>query len=327
MPPGGNDRHSSTKPTRPAAPVQSGAHETGKGYGMEFSGAGGRAGWRVALGAGTAVIFLSGCQGLQDVNPFKQRPDAEAASTVSGDASSVRLVERDVEAPDVFQVTDMGLWDGRPSLGGVWVAHPDVSEPERVIIRNTANSKFVIGALFRRERSNPGPVLQISSDAAAALGMLAGAPSQLNVTALRREAAQEAPDVAADSLAPNDVEATTLDPIAGAAAAIDAAEADDAATATVAVPKPEAAPAAPVRTSSLDKPFIQIGIFSVEQNANDTATAMRQAGMVPTVLEQESSGKKFWRVVVGPAANKSERTALLNKIKGVGFDDAYPVTN
>ena len=43
------------------------------------------------------------------------------------------LVERDVEAPGVFQVTEAGLWDGRPSLGGVWVAHPDVTEPERVI--------------------------------------------------------------------------------------------------------------------------------------------------------------------------------------------------
>jgi hypothetical protein len=34
------------------------------------------------------------------------------------------LAERDVEAPEVFDVTDAGLWDGRPSLGGVWVAHP-----------------------------------------------------------------------------------------------------------------------------------------------------------------------------------------------------------
>ncbi|UXX83226.1 SPOR domain-containing protein [Roseovarius pelagicus] len=296
---------------------------------MDFSGEGGRAGLRSAFGAGTIIVFLSGCQGLQDVNPFKARPDTEAEVTTvaGGDASSVRLVERDVEAPDVFQVTDMGLWDGRPSLGGVWVAHPDVSEPERVIIRNTANSKFVIGALFRRERANPGPELQVSSDAAAALGMLAGAPAQLNVTALRREAAPEQQQAAARPLTPSTVESTSLDPIAGAAAAIDAAEADDAATSTVSVTQPSATPATPAKASSLDKPFIQIGIFSVEKNANNTATAMRQAGMVPTVLAQESSGKKFWRVVVGPAATKSERTALMKKIKGVGFDDAYPVTN
>ena len=86
---------------------------------------------------------------------------------------ATELVERDVEAPEVFQVTEPGLWDGRPSLGGVWVAHPDVTEPERVIVRNEANGKFVIGALFRRERDIPGPRMQASSDAAAALGMLA----------------------------------------------------------------------------------------------------------------------------------------------------------
>ena len=47
-----------------------------------------------------------------------------------------------------------------------------MKEPERVIIRNQQNGQFVIGALFRRERETPGPRLQVSSDAAAALEML-----------------------------------------------------------------------------------------------------------------------------------------------------------
>ena len=284
-------------------------------------------GWMALALPGAMVLALGGCQGLQDVNPFKPRPEADA--TASGGTSSVRLVERDVEAPDVFQVTDAGLWDGRPSLGGVWVAHPDVTEPERVIIRNAANSKFVIGALFRRERENPGPVFQISSDAAAALGMLAGAPAQLNVTALRRETAPDptaTPDPGAVELAPDAIEETTLDPLAGAAAAIEDAEsASSTTTIPSATSNPNPIPSA--SGSSLEKPFIQIGIFSVEQNAQNTATAMRQAGMVPTVLEQKSKGKAFWRVIVGPAASKAERAGLLKKIKGVGFDDAYAVTN
>jgi hypothetical protein len=77
---------------------------------------------------------------------------------------NVQLVERDVEAP--FQVTEAGLWDGRPSLGGVG-SPIRRREPERVIIRNQTNGTFVIGALFRRERDNPGPSLRVSSDAAA----------------------------------------------------------------------------------------------------------------------------------------------------------------
>ena len=56
--------------------------------------------------------------------------------------------KRDVEAPDVFQVTDSGLWDGRPSLGGVWVAHPMATSARRVRIYNVDNGAAVDGALF-----------------------------------------------------------------------------------------------------------------------------------------------------------------------------------
>ncbi len=268
--------------------------------------------------------MLAGCDGMEGVNPFKL---PEQGSSVSGDASSVRLVERDVEAPEVFQITDQGLWDGRPSLGGVWVAHPDVKEPERVIIRNTANSKFVIGALFRRERANPGPAFQVSSDAAAALGMLAGAPAALNVTALRREEAPVPGD--ATTLEPAGVETSSLDPVGGAPQPDTVTPEPQRAPAAAQspAPTPRPAPAAAKAASDLDRPYLQIGIFSVETNAENTATAMRQAGMVPTVLKQESQGKTFWRVIVGPATSASGRDALLAKVKAIGFDDAYAVTN
>jgi len=282
------------------------------------------------LGAATA---LAGCEDGAQMPAFFQ-PKDKPADTAPAPGTRTKLVERDVEAPEVFQVTEAGLWDGRPSLGGVWVAHPDVDEPERVIIRNTANGKFVIGALFRRERAIPGPRIQASSDAAAALGMLAGAPVQLNVTALRRETvAPEQPEEAPppeSPEAPAGVEETVLDPIAGAAAAIEATP-PDADAAPSPAPKPAAGPApspAPKpKVSSLDKPYIQIGIFSVQTNAERTADQMRRAGMVPTVFEQELNGKQFWRVVVGPARNASERSALLKKVKETGFSDAYAVTN
>jgi cell division septation protein DedD len=208
-----------------------------------------------------------------------------------------------------------------------------VSEPERVIIRNQANGTFVIGALFRRERENPGPALQVSSDAASALEMLAGAPTQLQVTALRREEVADAPEAmpTADFEAPTNIAATPIestsldsgpvDPIAAAAAAIDAA---DVTPAPVPTPRPAAAPAT---SSSLDRPFIQLGIFSVEANARGTADRMRSNGIVPTVLEQTSQGRTFWRVIVGPATSAAERAELLRQVKAQGFEDAYFVTN
>lgn len=274
-----------------------------------------------------SLLLLTACE--EGATPGFLKPKDTVSTDAPVASSSTHLVERDVEAPDVFQVTEAGLWDGRPSLGGVWVAHPDAKDPERVIIRNNANGKFVIGALFRREREIPGPKLQASSDAAAALGMLAGAPIELNVTALRRETVDESPviedaaEVETATLAPagdgnSDISQTALDPIAGAAAAIEAAT----------PPAPTApAPQPTPRASSLDKPYIQIGIFSVEANANGTAGQMRNAGMIPSVLAQSSNGKPFWRVVVGPAQSKSERSSLLKKVKAAGFSDAYAVTN
>jgi len=280
--------------------------------------------------AATSMLTLTACEEGANLAFLKPKPETSEAIG----SSSTKLVERDVEAPDVFQVTEAGLWDGRPSLGGVWVAHPDAQEPERVIIRNSSNGKFVIGALFRREREIPGPRLQASSDAAAALGMLAGAPVELNVTALRRETeelpsetsetplsdtiqSEAAPLGAAEVAALNtgDIAATPLDPIAGAAAAIEAA------------PTTKPAPRTPAKVSPLEKPFIQIGIFSVESNAKNTAAQMRNAGLIPEVLEQSSKGKPFWRVVVGPAQSKSERSQLLKSVKAAGFSDAYAVTN
>ena len=295
-----------------------------------------RAGRRRARATGvalalTSALALAACEEGANLSFLQPKGAGEQGLP----SNSTKLVERDVEAPDVFQVTEAGLWDGRPSIGGVWVAHPDVTEPERVIIRNNANGKFVIGALFRRERAIPGPRLQVSSDAAAALSMLAGAPVELNVTALRREAVDDTPPDAevpqiegleegdAPVAASAEVETQALDPItSGASAAIEA-------TAPAATPAPTPAPTQPFASqrSALTKPYIQIGIFSVEANAKRTADQMRNAGIIPTVYEQAANGKSFWRVVVGPAQSKGERSQLLKAVKGAGFADAYAVTN
>lgn len=266
------------------------------------------------------VLALAGCD--EASTPSFLRGGTNDGATAAN--ANSRTVERDVEAPEIFQVTDTGLWDGRPSLGGVWVAHEDVKDPERVIIRNEENSKFVIGVAYRPERQTPGPKIQVSSDAAEALDMLAGKPARLNVTALKRENVVETPeaDEATGTLAAAPaVAATTLDdPIQAAAAALDAAEG-----------KPVAAAPAPAPTrpaaGGLEKPFIQIGIFSVQANANNTSEALRRAGMVPTVKPGKMNGKDFWRVIVGPAGSSGERAALLKKIKELGFTDAYFVTN
>jgi rare lipoprotein A len=138
-----------------------------------------------------AALALAGCQlGM---------PGREGAPAARASADGTRFVERDVEAPEVFQAEEPGLWDGRPSLGGVWVAHPGVGDPERAIIRNAETGASVAGALFRRERDQPGPRFQVSSEAANALGILAGRPTPIRVTAVQlRQVPVSAPAAAPD---------------------------------------------------------------------------------------------------------------------------------
>lgn len=227
--------------------------------------------------------------------------DAAGEAVATSPAASALAQQRDIEAPEVFQAQEAGLWDGRPSLGGVWVAHPDVTEPQRVLIRNESNDRFIIGALFRRERDIPGPRLQVSSDAAVALGMLAGQPVELDVTALRREEPQPEPEPEPTPEAEAEPEDAVIQPAEAAPAAALAASEDAVPTAEVAAepapkqgffatlfaPKPQAGDAedtpdevaslqapAVVETSQLDdavaapgEPYIQTGIFSDEANA------------------------------------------------------------
>lgn len=272
--------------------------------------------------AAAAAGLLAGCEAGQ--GPF-------GGSTEEGDApraqTATRLVERDVEAPQVFEANDSALWDGRPSLGGVWVASPDAVDPERVILRNPSNGKFVIGALFRRERMNPGPALQISSDAAAALGILAGQPTEISVIALRREeVAEEAPAPAQPILDEAEpVTAAPLDEIA--AAAIDRAEATStpaAPLAPAAAPAPAAASpaAAAPATAQASAPatggsLIQIGIFSVEANARRAVETLSKAGVTASIRAEETQGKQFWSVTARGNA------ATLASVKAAGFGDAY----
>lgn len=256
--------------------------------------------------------MLTGCAG--GFNPFSR--DA-AADTSVATQKSVRLIDRDVEAPSVFQTTDDALWDGRPSLGGVWVASPNAVDPERVILRNPANGTFVIGALFKRERDNPGPSLQISSDAAAALGLLAGQPAKINVTALRRE--EEKTNLDAKQPILDTAETVKTETIEGGAAPV-AVQAAAVPTAGQVQPAQSIVPVATTPTVAPEGQtgrLIQIGLFSVEENANRAVATLRAAGVSATIRASTSKGKPLWSVTArGDAAS-------LAKAQSAGFTDAY----
>jgi cell division septation protein DedD len=286
--------------------------------------------WARGLAAGLVLGTLAACQPGSgpfaggDAPSTALTGEAVEAMPIDGaaapGATSVRLVDRDVEAPEVFQVSAEALWDGRPSLGGVWVASPDARDPERVILRNPANGKFVIGALFRRERDNPGPPLQISSDAADALGILAGQPAVIDVTALRREeVALTAPEAGAPLLdSAETIAAETTEALAATGEETNAEtdEAPAAAEAPQAEVAPEATPA-PAPQPATGGGLIQIGIFSIESNARKTVETLAKAGVAAEITQETVQGKVFWSVIA-----RGDK-ATLAKVRDAGFADAY----
>jgi len=65
----------------------------------------------------------------------------------------------------------------------------------------------------------------------------------------------------------------------------------------------------------------------LEQNAKNTAEAMRQMGIIPVVKTYNRNNRTFWRVLVGPATTSDEQMTLFQKVRTVGFKDAYAVTH
>jgi cell division septation protein DedD len=289
---------------------------------------------RSSMAALALLATLAGCEDSAGTSPDGTPSAPRAAGATS--------VNRDIERPDVFSVSEPALWDGRPSLGGVWVAYPANVDPERVIIRNISNGNSVVGALFRRERENPGPKIQLSSDAAAALGIVAGSPTEISIVVLRREeVVVDVPEPAAVAdenmtipprRAPQAVAvaapivAAPVTESAASFAAIVEQTLDDVAVPEAAETAVEAATVAPAPTGDLfrlRKPYIQIGTFAEEANADALLDSLTAAGVQAQTQANDPENPTLWRVISGPYAQRAERTAQLRIIKGLGYTDAF----
>ena len=294
-----------------------------------------RRGWMV-IGV---LLALGGCE-KGGVTITAATPNANSESITTG-------VNRDVERPDIFSTSENALWDGRPSLGGVWVAYPSTTDPERVIIRNLDNGKSVIGALFRRERDIPGPKIQLSSDAATALGIIAGTPTEISIVVLRREEVQiDVPDPTPEATPEPDPEVTPeatpepvveptpieVAPVAATPAPVDIDTlVKDVLSSTPNVADTLAGPALAVTPvvetvvapsgNAPRKPFIQVGTFSSRDRA-EALVAILAGSNVPSEI-RANDDETLFRVVSGPAATRAERNARLRIIRGLGFSDAF----
>ena len=191
------------------------------------------------------------------------------------------------EKPEILDLSASVIWDGEQTLGGNWISHPDVDSPERVLIKNISNGKSIVGAIFQQTKKMKTGPAVISSDAAKALNIAQNDQTKVQIIAVRA------------------AERTSITPT---------------------IAKPNKSDSASIETK-LSKPFIQVGIFGVENNANKTKDRMLQLDLPVNILDFQIKGKPYWRVVAGPASSSDSRRSMLKTIKSAGFTDAYFISN
>ena len=191
------------------------------------------------------------------------------------------------EKPEILDLSASVIWDGEQTLGGNWISHPDVDSPERVLIKNISNGKSIVGAIFQQTKKMKTGPALISSDAAKALNIAQNDQTKVQIIAVRA------------------AERTSITPT---------------------IAEPNKSDSAFIETK-LSKPFIQVGIFGVENNANKTKDQMLQLDLPVNILDFQIKGKPYWRVVAGPASSSDSRRSMLKTIKSAGFTDAYFISN
>ena len=73
--------------------------------------------------------------------------------------------------------------------------------------------------------------------------------------------------------------------------------------------------------------YVQAGTFSVEANEKNAANKICGNGISAEMIELNGGDSTIRRVPLGPVSALAERRALLNNITGLGFTDAFTVTN
>ena len=191
------------------------------------------------------------------------------------------------EKPEILDISASVIWDGDQTLGGNWISHPDTTNPERVLIKNISNGKSIVGAVFQQTKKMKTGSALISSDAAKALDIAQNEKTKVQIVAVRAPESSDPPRVISESKTANNA---SLEIIAS-------------------------------------KPFIQVGIFGVQNNAKKTKDQMLNLNLPVNILDFQIKEKPYWRVVVGPASTSDSRKNMLKAIKSAGFTDAYYVSN
>lgn len=179
------------------------------------------------------ALSLAGCAEIElSAETYKKlnRPNqpatasAPAQPAVSAPARNGSIDPTLQPDPRAFHATGFALWDGTPTLSGIWIAHPMADIARRVRLTNGENGIQTDAAMFRRDPKLSGPRILVSSDAARILGLEAGHATGITIEGLSRRvfaetasSATQQPGLASTEVPPGGAAAEPAAPTVAAA--------------------------------------------------------------------------------------------------------------
>lgn len=210
--------------------------------------------------------------------------------------------------PEAFETTDAAVWDGKPSLGNVWVAVPDAIRPERVLITNEDTGKTVQGGMFAHAMApTKDAPIRVSSGAAAALGIDAETHVRLTITALRGpmpHVADRAPVIAMSEH--RDVPLVVPEPVMATRAYL---------------PPPMLPAMLPHDTAPPFDGFVEVAQSITPQGALNVETGLQAARIGVTVKEQMIGGAAVYRVFARADTNPADLSGTLETIRWANAEE------
>jgi cell division septation protein DedD len=221
------------------------------------------------------------------------------------------------------------LWDGLPSMGGVWAAHPGIGRSMVVEAVNLDTGRSMRLPALRLNQRPGRPVIQLSAEAALALGMAPGRLTMVRLTGLRAKPASPAPGAVETFVIAAPAPAPAIRPDIAATAAtgvVPPADAPPRDAGTLAALSPGNAPTPAQRPAtrvamvpSSAAPYVQVGAFSQPSNAGTAAALLRARGL--TVVQIPAG--RLSRVLLGPFDDMFAARRARDLAVQIGFADAY----
>ena len=245
-------------------------------------------------------------------DPTTRMLEAEAEvetifAEVGGEPATTQIADLDQKQPEIFQSTDMAMWDGRPAIGDIWVSVPNADQPERVVIRNEGTGLEVKGAMFVRQEADEKAPIKLSPGAAKALGLGPMELARVSIVAVRKQ--PKINDASSVMIARRQTDSS---PQRSSGRQLESQGISNAPVVSIADPY--------LRPTNNDDGFVEVAQAVVQDGAIRVHEQLTAAEIPAEIQEDFVDGRSFYRVFASTAVDRNQLSNTLRDIRFTGAE-------